>query len=563
MKNNYNLKELNGKEISLNGWIKKIRKLGKLMFFDLQCEEGDIQIIVWEEKIIKEISEYLQTGDLININGNVKLKKSKDKNLEEEFEILLNSWKLINKTINLPFEIKDDLDLKEDNKYKYRYLDLRRDKSKKIILIKNEFLHYIRNFLYNEKFTEIETPILSQSSPEGANTFIVPSNLKNRFYTLPQSPQIFKQILMISGFKKYYQIAKTFRNEDARSNRQLEFLQLDVEMSFASQEYIFNLTEKLMTGFLENFLKINKEKITFESLTFEECFSNYGSDKPDLRNPIKIKNFNFKLTSSGKNENLNNIERGIFIDNNLEINWEEIKEIINNKILKSKFEFSLIEKYDNEINIILNNTEENFHDEKLLKDYEDGSYILIGGERKIVLDLLSKIRSTFNKLFINISEESKEYKFLWITDWPLFEYSKEEKKIIALRHPFTLPKEKYIEKIINEKIDPLSIKTESYDLVCNGEEFASGSLRIYKRDLQEKIFEILGFNKEESENHFGYFLKALEFAAPPHGGIGLGIERMLVTFLNLKNLKETIAFPKNIDGTCSLTGTPNLIQKNN
>ncbi|WNE41368.1 MAG: Aspartate--tRNA ligase [Mycoplasmataceae bacterium] len=559
MKNNYNLKDLNNKEISLNGWIKKIRKLGKLMFFDLQCEEEDVQVIVWDEKIIKEINESLQTGDLININGNVKLKKSKKNSSEEEFEILLNSWKLINKTIQLPFEIKDDLDLKEDNKYKYRYLDLRRDKSKKIILIKNELLHYIRNFFYNENFTEIETPILSQSSPEGANTFIVPSNLKNRFYTLPQSPQIFKQILMISGFKKYYQIAKTFRNENARSNRQLEFLQLDVEMSFASQKYIFNLIEKLMNGFLENILKINKEKITFESLTFEECFNNYGNDKPDLRNPIKIKNFDFKITSLGKNENLKNIERGIFINNNLEINWEEIKEIINNISLKSKFEFSLIEKYDDEINVILDNLKENLSSEKLLKNCEDGSYILIGGEKNIVLDLLSKIRNTFNKLFINNSEGLKEYKFLWITDWPLFEYNEEENKIISLRHAFTLPKEEYIEKIMSGKIDPLLIKTESYDLVCNGEEFASGSLRIYKRDLQEKIFEILGFDKENSENNFGYFLKALEFAAPPHGGIGLGIERMLVTFLNLKNLKETIAFPKNIDGTCSLTGAPNLI----
>lgn len=560
-KNDY-LKELKNKEISINGWVKKIRKLGKLVFFNLQGEEiNDIQIIVKDKIIIEEIENSLNSGDLIKVTGEVRSKINTSENQKEEFEILLKSWNLINKTIQLPFEIRDDLDLKEDNRYRYRYLDLRREKSKKILIEKHNFLHYIRNFFYNEEFVEIETPILSQFSPEGAKTFLVPSNLKNRFYTLAQSPQIFKQILMISSFKKYYQIAKTFRNEDARSNRQLEFLQLDVEMSFPNQEYYFELIEKMLIGFLTNHLKVERKKITFDFLTFEECMNNYGSDKPDLRNPIKIIDFGFNSSSIINNQprNYNYVEKGIFIEKDIENKIEEIKKIFIEENIKN---FFIIKKNRGSIEELYSKSTESYI-KSSLEGFKEGYFIISRDLNNKVLNSLSKIINLFNDLFIekeNSENLNKEYKFLWITDWPLFEYSEEKNKIVSLRHPFTLPKEEYISKIMSEKpFDFLSIKSEAYDLVCNGEEIASGSLRIYQRQLQEKIFEILGFSKEEMEKHFGYFLKALEFAAPPHGGIGMGIERMLAIFLNLKSLKETIAFPKNIDGTCSLTGAPNLL----
>lgn len=546
------LKESNEKEISLNGWIGKVRNLGKIIFFELKNNGTNKQIVVKEKEEIKKIIS-LKSGDLINVTGILKLKENNNSNAEK-MEVLLKSSRLINKTIALPFEIKD-LNLKEDNRYRYRYLDLRRDESRKIIITKHELLNFIRNFFYNEKFIEIETPILSQSSPEGAKTFTVQSNIKDKFYTLPQSPQIFKQILMIGGFEKYYQVAKSFRKEDARSNRQLEFLQLDIEISFPKKDYIFNLIEKMMRGVLINVFEKEEENISFEKITFSECFEKYGSDKPDLRNSITISNFQFKLMMNSEDKVSGMKEKGIFVKRELKnTETEEIISQIRNE--KDEFEYIIFNKINNLLNIIYQKKQIKL-DNNFKNDIEDGSYIIIKGDSKKVNEILGKIRNILGKNAIEKNE--KKYMFLWIIDWPLFEYSEEKNKIIALRHPFTIPKEEYINKLYENELNPLSIITDSYDLVCNGEEFASGSLRIHNRDLQQRVFRILGFSENESEKHFGYFLKALEFAAPPHGGIGIGIERMLFIFLGLKNLKEAIAFPKNADGSCSLTGTPNSI----
>lgn len=354
-------------------------------------------------------------------------------------------YQLVNASKELPFEIKDNVTINEDTRYRYRYLDLRCPSSKKLLLIKDLFCHELRNFLHKQEFIEVETPILAQSSPEGANCFLVPSKLKNRYYTLPQSPQIFKQLLMVGGLGKYYQIAKSFRNEDARSNRQIEFSQLDLEISFTSVKEIKKFIEKLLKSILKKVFGY-QIKTPFPTLTYQEVMKKYGTDKPDLRNS---------------------------------------------------------------------------------------------------------------------SKSEKELKFLWITDWPLFEYNHETKKYDNFRHPFTIPQKKYIKSFLSDKIKPEKIICEALDLVCNGEEILSGSVRIYQRELQEKVLETLGYNSEEREKHFGYFLQALEFAAPPHGGIGLGIDRLLAIICEVKNLKELIAFPKNIDGTCSLTGTPDFTFKDN
>jgi len=333
--------------------------------------------------------------------------------------------------------------LNEDTRYRYRYLDLRRNISRKFLLAKHEFLHNVRIFLYKKGFIEIETPILAQESPEGARCFVVPSANPKRYYTLPQSPQIFKQLLM-GGFGKYYQIAKAFRNEDARSNRQIEFSQLDLEFSFTSSRQIMRLIEQFLKHALKKTFNY-QIKTPFSTLTYQEAIKIYGTDKPDLRNP---------------------------------------------------------------------------------------------------------------------SDNKKELKFTWIINYPLFEYNKEEKKYKALRHPFTIPQKKYIKPFLNSKIKPEKLMCEAFDLICNGEEMLSGGLRIYQRELQEKILDILGFDKKRQEKHFGYFLEALSYGAPPSGGIGFGIDRLLATILEAKNLKELLAFPKNIDGSCSLTGTPNYLENN-
>ncbi|RHZ36925.1 amino acid--tRNA ligase-related protein [endosymbiont GvMRE of Glomus versiforme] len=449
---NYNCSQLTfqklGKKVILNGWVRGIINKGGVLFFSLHDASGKIQVITKEKKIIKVFQKEVNSEDLLSIWGTVQQKRPK-KNTElsqqqKEIEINLEKYQIINQTKPLPFEIKDEANINEDNRFRYRYLDLRRNVSKGPLIIRHHFLHQIRSYLYKQGFIEVETPILAQNSPEGAKCFIVPSPLgKQRYYTLPQSPQIFKQLLMMSGFAKHYQIDKSFRNEDARSNRQIEFSQLDLEMSFTSTKKIMNLVEKFLKFILRKTFN-HQLKIPFSVLTYQQAMEKYGTDKPDLRqNP--------------KNE--------------------------------------------------------------------------------------------------------KELNFLWIIDWPLFEYNQETKKYEAFRHPFTVPQKKYVKPLLDGKIKPEKVICEAFDLICNGEEVLSGSLRIYQRELQEKIFAILGYSEQKQEKYFGYFLQALEFAAPPHGGFGLGIDRLLAIILNLKNLKEVIAFPKNIDGSCSLTGTPNYIDE--
>ncbi|CAG8668941.1 12347_t:CDS:2, partial [Ambispora gerdemannii] len=341
---------------------------------------GYLQIVVKNQELIAELKGR-KRGDLLKISGQLKKKTGSDK----EMELELSQWQLINQSKELPFEIKDEVNINEDTRYRYRYLDLRRPHSKNLLLIKDQFLYEIRNFLHKQKFVDIETPILAQSSPEGANCFLVPSNLKNRYYTLPQSAQIFKQLLMVSSFDKYYQIAKSFRNEDARSNRQIEFSQLELEMSFVTFPEIKQFIERLLKNVLKKVFGY-QIKVPFSTLTYQQVMKKYGTDKPDLRkNP--------------KNE-------------------QELK----------------------------------------TKKYE------------------------------------------------------------PFRHPFTTPQEKYIQPLLANKIKPEQVICEAFDLVCNGEELLSGSIRIYQRELQEKVLEILGYGQADQEKNFGYFLQALEFAAPPHGG---------------------------------------------
>jgi aspartyl-tRNA synthetase len=425
------------KKVSLYIWINKVRKLGNLLFVVGQDSRDYLQVIVKDQKLIAGLKGR-KRGDLLKIKGKLKKKVGSEKELELELE----SYQLVNSSKELPFEIKDEVNINEDTRYRYRYLDLRRPHSKKLLLIKDQFCHQLRSFLYKQGFVDIETPLLAQSSPEGASCFVVPSNLKNRYYTLPQSPQIFKQLLMVGGLGKYYQIAKSFRNEDARSNRQIEFSQLDLEMTFTSVREIKKFVEKLLKNILKKVFGY-QIKTPFPTLTYQQVIKKYGTDKPDVRKDPK---------------------------------------------------------------------------------------------------------------------KEKELKFLWITDWPLFEFNQETKKYESFRHPFTTPQKKYIEPLLNDKIKPEKVICEAFDLVCNGEELLSGSIRIYQRNLQEKVLEILGYDLKKREENFGYFLQALEFAAPPHGGIGLGIDRLLAVILNTNNLKELIAFPKNIDGTCSLTGTPNFVK---
>jgi len=427
--------------VKINVWIVKFRKLGNLLFFLGHDSEDEIQIIVKKKETITDIIHNLKKGDLIEVKGFFKKKEG----IIEGYEVELLSYSLINKSVELPFEIRDDININEETKYHFRYLDLRRVKSKNLIKKKSDFLHETRKFFSENGFIDIETPILSQKSPEGAECFIVPSNLKNRYYTLPQSPQIFKQLLMVSGFSKYYQIAKSFRNEGARSNRQIEFSQLDFELSFTKTKKIKKLIEKWLQKTLLKVFKLNI-KIPFKTISIEEAQKKHKTDKPDIR------------------------------------------------------------------------TEE--------------------------------------------EKKKKLLSFVWVDKWPLFEYEPVSQKYQGLRHPFTSPLKEQQKDFLSGKVKPEELIGDAFDLVCNGEEILSGSMRIHQSELQSKFLELLGYDEKKREKYFGYFLKALDFAAPPHGGAGIGIDRLLSIIMETNNLKELIAFPKNIDGTCSLTGTPDYLSDN-
>ena len=416
------------KKVTLYLWINQIRRKKFALFIEGQDSSGEIQIVVKKEELINQLKGTIKRGDLLKAEGIVKKKEGRD----EKMEISLESYQIINPSKELPFGSEEKIN--EDTRYHYRYLDLRRPTSKNFLLIKNEFCYQLRKFLHEQKFIEIETPILAHDSPEGAHGFLVPSNFPNYHYTLPQSPQIYKQLLMVAGFAKYYQIAKSFRNEDARSNRQIEFSQLDLEMSFTSLEQLRKLVEIMLKTVLKEVFNYSL-KIPFLTLTYQQAIEKYQTDKPDLRS--------------------------------------------------------------------------------------------------------------------NLADPS-ELSFCWITDWPLFEYNSESKKYESLRHPFTAPQSEFVEPLLNNEVELEKVKGEAFDLVCNGEEMLSGSLRIYQKNLQAKVLKILGYNSTEQEKHFGFFLQALEFAAPPHGGLGMGIDRLLSVVLGTKNLKELLAFPKNMDGICPL-----------
>ena len=420
------------KKISLNGWVKRVRKLGNLLFFTLNNFPQEIQVVVKEKRLINQLAK-LNTGTLLKVQGKIQAKKT-PLGLKE-WEIELAKYQIISPTKLLPFALDNQAKINEDTRFRYRYLDLRRETSWKPLVSRHLFLHHLRNYLTKKRFIEIETPLLGPNSPEGARVFRVPSGLAKRYYTLAQSPQIFKQLLIISGFAKHYQIAKSFRQETGRSNRQVEFSQLDLEMSFTTVKQIIRFSEKLLKDVLKRSFGYQL-KTPFPLLTYQQAQAQYGTDKPDLR------------------------------------------------------------------------------------------------------------------------QAKEEFSFVWITNWPLFVYDQEKKKYQTFRHPFTLPQKKFIQPLLNDQIQPERVMSEAFDLVCNGEEILSGSLRIYQPELQKKVLSILGYSESEQKKHFDYFLRALEFAAPPHGGFGLGIDRLLATFLRTKNLKEVIAFPKNLDGSCSLTGTP-------
>ncbi|QJC37509.1 aspartate--tRNA ligase [Enterobacteriaceae endosymbiont of Donacia thalassina] len=555
------------KEIILYGWVDSYRNLGKLIFINLKDREGVIQAVFKPQyKIAYSLASKLRNNFCVKIKGKIVERTKKNKNLNlftGEIEIIVFSIIILNKSKSLPIDI--NMINTEETRLKYRYLDLRQMKMIKILKKRSIVVSYIRNFLEKNNFLNIETPILTNSTPEGSRDYLVPSRIhKHNFYALPQSPQIFKQLLMISGLDRYYQIAKCFRDEDLRSDRQPEFTQIDIEISFINSKVFRNFIEKMIFYIWKNIKKISLNK--FKVLTFKKSMQYYGTDKPDLRNKLKLidlnnffikKNKNRIISISIKNRYLSNLkikdlEKYICYIKKYGTNDLNIFQVNNNKLI------NILNIKDN---FIIDLTNRQIEDFIKINKCDHNDIIFIGTE--IINDNISSmghLRKKLGKDF-NLIEKNKWYP-LWIIDFPLFKKDKIG-KLVSMNHPFTSPKNHFIKNIdLFLKENPYKIISESYDLVINGYEIGSGSSRINNYKIQKKIFNFLKMNESMQKKNFGFFLEALKFGTPPHIGIALGLDRLIMLLTNTNNIRDVIAFPKTTSANCLLTQAPNKINFN-
>jgi len=575
MYRNYKLNELRienvGEEVVLSGWVSKVRDLGHFTFIDLRDRYGITQILVNEEVSGKELFEEarkLKNEWVIKVTGKVAERSSKNKNIPTgDIEVEAKNIEILSRSKQLPFEIDETGNLNENMRLTYRYLDIRRPKMLNNIIKRNDMLFSIRKFMNENGFLDIDTPILAKATPEGARDFVVPSRInKGDFYALPQSPQLFKQILMVSGVDKYYQLAKCFRDEDLRADRQPEFTQLDLEMSFIEQEDILNMTEALAKQVFKDVTGIEITE-NFERMSYDDAMNFYGSDKPDLRFDMKLIDLSKETQNSGFGVFENAIKDGgnvkaIVAPNAEKFSRKYIKDLEDfvKTYFKAKGLAYIKINEDGEINSPIAKffTEEKLAEitQKLgIKNNEIA--LILADKYKIVHDGLGALRLKLGEELELIDKDS--FKFLWVIDFPMFEWSEEENRYKAQHHPFTSIKQEDRKYLDSNELD--KIKTDSYDMVLNGYEIGGGSIRIHEEELQEKVFEKLGLSKEEQQDKFGFFLEVLKYGVPPHGGLAFGIDRWLMVMLKENSIKEVIPFPKTNKGQDLMTGAPAEIEE--
>ena len=576
MYRNYKLNELRienvGEEVVLSGWIAKVRDLGHFTFIDLRDRYGITQILVNEEVSGKELFEEarkLKNEWVIKVTGKVAERSSKNKNISTgDIEVEAKNIEILSRSKQLPFEIDETGNLNENMRLTYRYLDIRRTKMLNNIIKRNDMLFSIRKFMNDNGFLDIDTPILAKATPEGARDFVVPSRInKGDFYALPQSPQLFKQILMVSGVDKYYQLAKCFRDEDLRADRQPEFTQLDLEMSFIEQEDILNVTEALAKQVFKDVTGIEITE-NFERMSYDDAMNFYGSDKPDLRFDMKL----IDLSKETQNCGFGVFENAVKDGGNVKAIVAPNAEKFSRKYIKDLEDFvkiyfkakGLAYIKINENGEINSPIAKFFTEEKLteitqklgIKNNEIA--LILADKYKIVHDGLGALRLKLGEELELINKDS--FKFLWVIDFPMFEWSEEENRYKAQHHPFTSIKQEDRKYLDSNELD--KIKTDSYDMVLNGYEIGGGSIRIHEEELQEKVFEKLGLSKEEQQEKFGFFLEVLKYGVPPHGGLAFGIDRWLMAMLKENSIKEVIPFPKTNKGQDLMTGAPAEIEEN-
>lgn len=560
----FNIKNVN-ERVTLYGWVQKKRDLGGLTFIDLRDRSGIIQLVIHPESSTKEVVSSLKNEAVIKVTGTISERESKNSKIPTgEIEVLVEELELINNSIDIPFEISNDTTALEDTRLKYRYLDIRREPIKNNLILRHQVTLIIRNFLSQLGFVEVETPILCKSTPEGARDYLVPSRIFNgRFYALPQSPQIYKQLLMIGGMEKYFQIARCFRDEDLRADRQPEFTQIDIEMSFAEEEDVWGVVEAMMK---EIFKKIkNVELDDFPRLTYDECMRRFGSDKPDTRFGMELQDITeiFKKTTFEVFKNiLNNdgIINCIVVKNASDKfsrkDLDKLTDFI--KIYKAKA-LSYLKYNAKELTGSIVKVMSDLENDDLINNLsleENDLILIVADEEKIVKSSLGALRSKLGH-DLNLIDTTK-YNFLWVTEFPMFEFSEEENRYVAAHHPFTSPRREDLDKLLTDKANCYS---RAYDLVLNGYELLSGSIRIHDAETQKKVFDAIGLTEEEAKLKFGFFLDAFKYGAPPHGGVGIGLERLIMILCDTENIRDVVAFPKTASASCLMSDAPNIVDQ--
>jgi len=558
-----------GQVVQLCGWVKSWRDHGGLLFIDLRDRYGVTQIVFSPEynAALYRMALTLRNEFVVSVKGKVGLRPQGMQNkdmLTGEIEIQAERLDILNKSKTPPFEILDEIDVHEELKLKYRYLDLRRPTNKDNLLLRSDLYKVVRDALHDQHFVEIETPYLMRSTPEGARDFLVPSrNYKGQFYALPQSPQTYKQILMVAGFDRYFQIVKCFRDEDLRKDRQPEFTQIDIEMSFVDEQDVMAVAENLMRSIYAN-LRGQKLADPFPRLSYDEAMRNYGSDKPDLRFDLRIQHLTNIFSNTAFNafaEVINNkgIIAGLHLNagdkfsrKQLDHLTEHVRKLGAKGLIWFRYKNGQLEgpvvKFlsENEINKIIEYT-----------GAVDGEIILlVAGEDEKTLMVLGGLR-LYLADFLGLADKQPD-SILWITDFPMLEFSEEENRYMARHHPFTCPRPEDIGRLDTE---PEHVKARAYDLVLNGNEIAGGSIRIHQAELQRNVFRMLGISDEEAENKFGFLMTALEYGAPPHGGIAFGFDRLAMILAGADSIRDVIAFPKTASALSLMDGAPSRISE--
>lgn len=565
-----------GETVRLLGWVDTVRDHGGVIFINLRDREGVVQVVFDPSKIDSQLYEKakrLKSEYVIGVKGTVSRRPAGTENPKLKtgnIEILAQELLILNTSQPLPFQIEDDIKVNEETRLRYRYLDLRREKMKRNIILRHEVYQAVREFLVGNGFLEIETPMLTKSTPEGARDFLVPARLeRGKFYALPQSPQLFKQILMVAGLERYFQIVKCFRDEDLRADRQPEFTQIDYEMSFVSQEDVMAISETLIQHVFKKVLGIDIP-VPFRRMTYDEAMNRYGTDKPDLRyglelvditdiaEEVEFKVFNDVAKSGG-------VVKGINVKGGAKFSRKEIDELTEyaKKFGAKGMAWIKLENGQVSSPILKFFTEEQKNKLFERMQAQDGDLLVFIADRKeITHRVLGFLRKHLAEL-LNLIPEGR-WEFLWVVDFPLFEWDEEENRLVAIHHPFTSPKDEDIQRLDEALKDPqlaLLFKSKAYDMVLNGEEIGGGSIRIHNPQIQQKVFKLLNISEKEAQEKFGFLIEALSFGAPPHGGLAFGLDRVVALMTGSESIRDVIAFPKTQKGICPLTGAPDFVSQ--